>query len=155
MAFVSYYSTNVPASGVNPQLLAEQAAAQFDVPPEVVRFVNVDTGDSRGLGIHLSYWVDEAADKAAWDALILAHNGAQQTAGHTASNQYTANVTDAQTRWDASAIHGKTPAQIYSAMQAEMDSWTTLANARASLRVWLPAMAAAIAYIAKAEKGPN
>lgn len=53
---------------------------------------------------------------------------------------------DIKARWVASAIKGRTPQQIYTAMQASIDGWTSLAQAKADLRNWLPLMAAAIAW---------
>lgn len=145
MAFQAIFSAAHPLNGVNIALLREQAAAQFGA-----RFVNADDGDSRGLAVYLDPL--QAGDAIAWDALILAHDGSQLTAQQQLDNAYAANTADAQARWNLSAVHGKTPAQIYTAMQNEIDGWASLAAAKTSLRVWLPLMAAAIAYLAKAEK---
>lgn len=54
---------------------------------------------------------------------------------------------DIRARWIASVIHGKTPAQIYTAMQGAIDGWGSLAAAKADLRTWLPLMAAALAWM--------
>jgi hypothetical protein len=55
-------------------------------------------------------------------------------------------LADVQTRWQASALHNKTPAQIYTAMQLAIDGWTSLAQAKADLRAWLPALVAALGW---------
>lgn len=53
---------------------------------------------------------------------------------------------DVQDRWRNSPLHNKTPAQIYATMQAQVDGWTSLAQAKADLRVWLPLLFAALAW---------
>jgi hypothetical protein len=57
-----------------------------------------------------------------------------------------AHQADVQTRFDGSWLQGKTPGEIYTLMQERMDGWTSLADAKADLRVWLPLMAAAVAW---------
>jgi len=57
-----------------------------------------------------------------------------------------ANQLDVETRLNLSELADKTPTEIYTLMQGRMDSWTTLADARADLREWLPLMAAIIAW---------
>ena len=57
-------------------------------------------------------------------------------------NQARASRWAAQACLAQSALADKTPAEIYALMQARMDKWTTLAEARADLREWLPLLAA-------------
>ena len=70
-AFEAIYSSIRPAL-VNPALLVDQAAGVFGE-----RLVNVDTGDTRGLGVHLARV--EEGDAARWEDILKAHDGAQQT----------------------------------------------------------------------------
>lgn len=67
-------------------------------------------------------------------------------ANRVASEQ--ASVDDVRLRWSQYAfLKGKTPQEIYDLMQGAMDDWTSLTDARADLREWLPLMAAAIAWM--------
>jgi hypothetical protein len=61
-------------------------------------------------------------------------------------------LSDVQARWQSSALHNKTPAQIYTAMQSAIDGWTSLAQAKADLRVWLPALVAALGWTVMREQ---
>jgi len=56
------------------------------------------------------------------------------------------NQLDVETRFNLSQLANKTPQEIYTLMQSAMDSWSTLADARSDLRIWLPLMAAIIAW---------
>ena len=56
------------------------------------------------------------------------------------------NTADAQARFLLSQLANKTPEEIYTMMQGRMDSWGSLANAKADLREWLPLMAAILAW---------
>jgi len=56
------------------------------------------------------------------------------------------NRDSAISRFNLSQIANKTPSEIYTIMQTAMDNWTSLADARADLREWLPLMAAIIAW---------
>jgi hypothetical protein len=58
-----------------------------------------------------------------------------------------ANRKDAIARFKASAIADKTPAEIYTIVQSQIDGWTSLANAKADLRKWLPMAFALITQI--------
>jgi hypothetical protein len=67
-------------------------------------------------------------------------------AAHDPTDNDAAAVADIQTRWESSALHNKTPTQIYVAMQNQVDGWTSLAQAKADLRVWLPLLFAAVGW---------
>lgn len=56
------------------------------------------------------------------------------------------NLSDIQTRWKASALHGQSPQQIFTTLQGQIDGWSTLAQAKSDLRVWLPLLTAALAW---------
>jgi hypothetical protein len=67
-------------------------------------------------------------------------------AAHTGIDTDQLALDDIRARWLVSAIHGKTPAQIYTTMQGAIDGWASLAAAKADLRVWLPLLTAALAW---------
>ena len=46
----------------------------------------------------------------------------------------------------AAGLHTKTPIEIYTTMQSKIDSWTSLAQAKADLREWLPMLAVATIF---------
>jgi hypothetical protein len=54
---------------------------------------------------------------------------------------------DVKTRLLNSALASKSPDEIYTLMQGQIDGWASLAEAKADLRVWLPLMAAAIVWL--------
>lgn len=49
-------------------------------------------------------------------------------------------------KWVASAIKGKTPDEIYTYLQGRINGWGSLNAAKADLAVWLPLMAAVLAW---------
>ncbi len=64
-----------------------------------------------------------------------------------------ANLADVRARWVSfAALHNKTPAQIYTLMQGAIDGWTSLAQAKADLRIWLPALVAALGWTVMREQ---
>jgi creatinine amidohydrolase/Fe(II)-dependent formamide hydrolase-like protein len=65
---------------------------------------------------------------------------------HTGVDPVKVAQADIRARWLASTIHGKDPTQIYTAVQGAIDGWTSLAAAKADLRVWLPLAIAALAW---------
>jgi hypothetical protein len=69
-------------------------------------------------------------------------------AAHDPTDTDKLNAGDVKARWRASAIAGKTPAEIYTQMQTRIDGWGSLTAAKADLREWLPLLAAALAWTA-------
>lgn len=59
----------------------------------------------------------------------------------------TTNSDDVKTRFRNSPLANRSPQEIYTAMQNQIDGWSSLAEAQADLREWLPLMAAAIAWL--------
>ena len=57
------------------------------------------------------------------------------------------NADDIRARWIALPMLKGTPTQIYTAMQSQIDSWASLADAKANLRVWLPLIIATLAWL--------
>lgn len=75
-------------------------------------------------------------------AVYLAEVATEQAA----ENEKIAAQNDVDARFLLSQLANKTPQEIYTAMQNNIDGWATLADARADLREWLPLMAALIAW---------
>jgi len=86
-------------------------------------------------------------DEQAALVVIDAHDGdAAQAAIENARIEAQNAKADIDARFLLSQLANKTPQEIYTLMQNRMDSWTSLADARADLREWLPLMAAIIAW---------
>lgn len=57
------------------------------------------------------------------------------------------NATDANSRWNAiSQFKGKTPTEIYTYLQGQIDGWNGVADIKAGLRVWLPLIISILAW---------
>lgn len=56
---------------------------------------------------------------------------------------------DVRQRLTNSPLADKTPAEIYTIMQGQIDGWSSLANAKADLRVWLPLIVAALFWLVR------
>ena len=54
---------------------------------------------------------------------------------------------EGHSRWAAlTTLRGKTVAEIYDIVQARIDGWTSLAEAKADFREWMPLLFAAVAW---------
>ena len=62
-----------------------------------------------------------------------------------ASTKRLENRNDAKARFLLSQLNDKTPQQISTQMQNKMDNWSSLADAKADLREWLPLFGALLA----------
>lgn len=80
-----------------------------------------------------------AQEQTAADSIIAAHDPDGKLPSEV-------NREDARARFLLSQLANKTPQQIFTLMQGRMDSWTSLADARADLREWLPLFGAVIAW---------
>ncbi len=77
----------------------------------------------------------------------------EQRAAEEAARQYAlTQQADVQARWALHALKGKTPAEIYTLAQAEINSWSTLSQAKAGLTKWLPFMLAGLAWCVMEDK---
>ena len=83
--------------------------------------------------------------------IIVAHDHTILSTGQQLNVDLSVNRSNIDTRFDASVIKNKTPAQIYTFIENQIDGWSTLADEKSDLRKWLPLMAAAIAW--KVQKG--
>jgi len=79
-----------------------------------------------------------ALEQMTADAVVAAHDPDSDL-------PWNLNAKAAKQKFLDSALANKTPIEIYTQMQGRMDSWTSLADARADLREWLPLIAAIIA----------
>lgn len=104
--------------------------------------VGVSSGAS-GITLHLT---DEATDEDEATALAVleAHDPLAVTAEQAAMLQFVA-------AWRGGALIGKTPAQIYQVLGAQINGWASLADAKADLRDWLPLIGAALWYLLRGE----
>lgn len=84
-------------------------------------------------------------------SIITAHDHTLLSTQQQLDVDININSNDVDTRFDASVIKNKTPAQIYTALENQIDAWTTLADAQADLRDWLPLLGAIVAW--KVQKG--
>ena len=85
--------------------------------------------------------------------IVTEHNGVLALLKEAADVALQAEVSDVNARFALSVLSNKTPQQIYTAVQNQVDSWGTLAQARAGLRELLPLLAAILAV--KVQKRDN
>ena len=120
----------MPARAINAAGLHRELAAALPG-----RFVGVSTAADE-ITIHLE---DGATpeDEGAALAVLDAHDPSAMTAEQQAERDFLA-------AWRGGALVGKTPADIYRALDARIGGWASLADAKADLREWLPLMGAAL-----------
>lgn len=53
----------------------------------------------------------------------------------------------------SSALYDMTPAEIYTTIQNAVDGWSSLADAKASLRNWLPLLIASVIWLVNGKDG--
>jgi hypothetical protein len=87
-------------------------------------------------------FVPDAADEGEIQVVIDAHDPDALSIGE----QRQAHRDDARARFLLSQLANKTPQQIHTQMQGAIDGWSSLADARADLREWLPLITAVIAW---------
>lgn len=80
-------------------------------------------------------------DNAALQA-VAAHDTTVRTDEQIAAVKYTTDFGDVVTRYLNSNLASKTPAQIYTLLQGQVDGWASLADAKAGLREILPLVGA-------------
>jgi hypothetical protein len=59
------------------------------------------------------------------------------------------NEEETNLRLNASELSNKTPQEIYDIVQARIDSWTSLAEAKADFREWMPLIFAGMMWMVK------
>jgi hypothetical protein len=94
--------------------------------------------------------VEEPLDQATLDALtdacealVAAYDPALLTSGERVRQEQA----EGRSRWAVlTALRGKSVAEIYDIVQNRIDSWTSLAEAKADFREWMPLLVAAVAW---------
>ncbi len=128
MADIVILAEEFPVGGVNPELLVEQLLAN-----------GIQSSLSQAqLVLHNVTPEEETTARV----LLAAHDSAQLSI----SEIRVVNQFDVDARFDVSVLKNKTPAQIYTSVQASIDGWANLAEAQADLREWLPLVFATIAW---------
>jgi hypothetical protein len=81
--------------------------------------------------------------QAECETLTAAYDPALLTPGEQARQEQV----ESRSRWAAlSALRGKSVAEIYDIVQNRIDGWTSLAEAKADFREWMPLLVAAVAW---------
>lgn len=96
--------------------------------------------------VHLTDLADDDDAAIAAD-LVGSHDGGQLTD----DERHAAHRASAFGTLLGSAIGARTPNQMQTYLDGEIDNWATLADARRDLKAWLPIMAAAIVYLVREE----
>lgn len=81
-------------------------------------------------------------DNAAAVQIVASHDLNTRTADQQEAASYNSDLSNVMARYEAGNLINKTPAQIYTLIQAQVDGWASLADAKAGLRELLPFLAA-------------
>jgi len=87
------------------------------------------------------------AQEALIAPIILAHDSSGLTSEQQERIDIGLNSVDIKARILSSGLKDKTPAQIYTQLENQIDGWASLTDAKVDLKVWLPLMAAAIVWM--------
>lgn len=128
-------SANIPPAGINFEKLNEDLANLLGIKYGGVPAYSGEATLTFSAADNIT--PQEEADAV---ALVTNHDKNQLSA----RQQREANLAEAIQRIKNSNFADMSPAQIYTAMQNQIDGWATLADAKANLREWIPLMAAAI-----------
>ena len=79
-------------------------------------------------------------------AIAEAHNPNDLSTDEQAAQTVAAHKADVKARYLVHALKNKTPTQIYTYIEGQIDGWTSLADAQTDLHAWLPLIGAAIAW---------
>jgi hypothetical protein len=85
------------------------------------------------------------ADEVEVQSVIDSHNPNDKSLGEIKQ----VNIDDANLRLKTSALSDKTPQEIYDIVQARIDSWTSLADAKTDFREWMPLLFAGMMWMVK------
>ena len=131
---------------VNPKKLQEEVSAALGYPVTlgiidgvIAKYV------SGGVEITLS-----EAEQVTVSNVMSTHDPAQLTEAQSngAFISTETPVSEASALSDLSAFKGKTYAEIKATVQGEVDGWATLADAKVTMRKWLPIIIAAFIWSA-------
>lgn len=99
---------------------------------------------------HVVVQVREGVTQAVLQSLrdtILSHNADDLTPEQQAALDAEGHRAEVRARFATSVLKDKDPAAIYTALDNQIESWSTLADAKADLKSWLPLLAAAVAWL--------
>ena len=97
---------------------------------------------SKPDGTEIYLFVPDNADEGEIQVVTDAHDPNALSIGE----QKEAHREDARARFLLSQLANKTPEEIFTLMQGRMDSWSSLADAKADLRELLPLIAAVFTF---------
>lgn len=102
------------------------------------------TGGGSALGKIVFYLTDLATadDENTLRTLITGYDTNTRTPAQQTKAVLTTDLDDVMARYSAGNLHSKTPAEIYTLIQGQVDGWASLADAKAGLRTILPFLAA-------------
>jgi len=123
---------------INIELLHEQIAVI--VPP--LQFGGVSTDES-----FIRIFVGGEVDEVAIAAAVADHDPVSKTQGQQDEEDKVTYTVDVRSRLDMAGLRDKTPAQIYTQLQNQIDAWADLADAKSDFREWLPLLAAAVVWL--------
>ena len=133
-----------PDKQTNPELLKEQINAALGYA------ALFDAKNNGRTGEYYVYFPDiTEGERDLIIPVIDAHDYTQQSQGQIDDEARRAAIADALDRLNLNALRGKTPAQIYAAIQGQIDGWTSLADAQDDLREWIPLIASAVYWLIK------
>ena len=135
------FDVQVPTvTAINSERLHEDIAA---VVPTFIGIRNM----SGSVGITLVF--QNGALQFQIDTAIIiaeAHNPADLSTGEQAVQTVATHKADVKARYLVHALKNKTPTQIYTYIEGQIDGWNSLADAKTDLHAWLPLIGAAIAW---------
>ncbi len=126
---------------VNAELLHQEILAV--IPPLLFSGVSVDRQNIRII-VADSITSEQEGFVA---VVVVNHNGALLTQGQQDEVDRVDNVVDMKSRLDASGLRSKSPQQIYTQVQNQIDAWANIADMQADLREWIPLIAAAVVWM--------
>ncbi len=88
-----------------------------------------------------------SAEEALIATVVVSHEPLGLTQSQQDEEDRVINTVDIRGRLDASGLRDKTPQQIYTQLQNQIDAWTTIGDEKADLREWLPLLAAAVVWL--------
>ncbi len=78
---------------------------------------------------------------------VLAHDSLALTLNQQEQIDIRLNNIDIRDRILSSGLRDKSPSQIYTQLESQIDAWASLSEAKVDLKTWLPLMAAAIVWM--------
>lgn len=108
-------------------------------------FVRLENGGPDTIGVVLTDDATTSQIETA-ESSCANHDGTQPSLAQQKTTSDAVSEGNIRNQWQSSALHNKTPQQIFTTMQNQIDGWTSLTQAKADLRVLLPLLFAAIGW---------